>query len=126
MSLVGYKTPMTEMQRARRGLRLDRLGTQVAVVVVLVVLVRMAAAVAFRHSFFTSGEQIFDALARSVMDGRGLSFNGHPYVENPPGYTLFVAGAYETGGRGWWSVALLQTMVDCGTAVLLLLSQVNA
>jgi len=82
---------------------------------------RFGVAQSVRSSFFTTGQQIYDRVAQSLVDGHGFSDRGEPSVENPPVYPLAVAGAYWAGGRNWWSVAIMQTLFDLGSMLLLYL-----
>src|SRR5947208_6383608 len=88
---------------------------------VLLVAGRIGAAVDVRHTFFSTGQQIYDHVAENVLHGHGFTNSGRPNVENPPLYPLAVAAAYGVGGRGWWSVAVLQALFDLGSLVLLYL-----
>jgi 4-amino-4-deoxy-L-arabinose transferase-like glycosyltransferase len=82
---------------------------------------RIGAAVDVRHTFFSTGQQIYDHVAESLLHGHGFSNGGRPNVENPPLYELTVAAAYAIGGRGWWSVAVMQALFDVGSLLLLYL-----
>ena len=82
---------------------------------------RLGVAVSVRGTFFSTGQQIYDHVAESLLHGHGFSNAGRPNVENPPLYPLAVAAAYGVGGRGWWSVAMLQALIDAGSLLLLYL-----
>jgi 4-amino-4-deoxy-L-arabinose transferase-like glycosyltransferase len=86
---------------------------------VLLVLVRLGVAVHLRGSFFETRYATYDNLGRSLVDGHGFSIDGKPYVEELPVYPLLVAAAYGIGGRHWYSIAVLQTLIDLGSLVLL-------
>lgn len=93
-------------------------GTWLALIACCAFLARVAAAVLLREEFFTSGDQSYDDLARSVADGNGFSVAGRPSAGNPPVYTLLVAFSYLVGGRGWVSVGLLQALIGVVAALL--------
>lgn len=92
------------------------------VVVLLAVLVaaRLALAYHLRGQFFTSGDQSYDDIAEQLLHGHGFTMNGHPYADNPPVYPLLVAAAFGAFGHGWWAIAVLQSLIDSVSALLVL------
>jgi 4-amino-4-deoxy-L-arabinose transferase-like glycosyltransferase len=99
-------------------LRRSEIRWLVAILVVLV-LVHLGAAYHARATFFSTGDQSYDDIAEELLHGHGFNMNGHPYVDNPPVYPLFVAAAFGALGHDWWSLGLFQTLVDAVSAVLL-------
>ncbi len=98
---------------------MTRTRVALAAVAVMLVVVRVAAAVALRHSFFTSGFPSYDTVAHNVVSGHGLRFDGSPFADDPPVYPFLVTAAYWIGGRGWWSIAAMQTVLDLASLTLL-------
>src|SRR5260221_11662313 len=89
------------MSRATRFLsRLRSPAALLAIACVVLVAGRLGVAVNVRHSFFTTGQQIYDHVAENVLHGHGFTNAGRPNVENPPLYPLAVVAAYGVGGRG--------------------------
>jgi len=101
--------------------RLRSPAALLAVACAVLVAGRIGVAVDVRHTFFSTGQQIYDHVAESLLHGHGFSNAGRPNVENPPLYPLAVAAAYAIGGRGWWSVAALQALLDVASLLLLYL-----
>lgn len=100
-------------------MRRPQLRHWVLLALVALVFVRLGLAYSLRSSFFTSGDQSYDDIATNITAGHWFEVGGRPYVANPPVYALLVAGAYEVGGRGWLSVAILQVVFELASAVLL-------
>jgi 4-amino-4-deoxy-L-arabinose transferase-like glycosyltransferase len=101
--------------------RLRSPAALLALACAILVVGRIGAAADVRHTFFSTGQQIYDEVANNVLHGHGFSNGGRPDVENPPLYPLAVAAAYGIGGRGWWSVAVMQALFDVGSLLLLYL-----
>lgn len=106
------------MAGARAGLWWRR--WPVLAILVVVVVARLAIAFHLRADWLTTGQPAYDRIAQHVERGVGFSIDGRtPSAETPPVYPLLLAGLYEVLGRHWWSLALLQTLFDVGSALLL-------
>jgi 4-amino-4-deoxy-L-arabinose transferase-like glycosyltransferase len=81
---------------------------------------RLALAYHLRTEFFTSGDQSYNDIAEQLLHGHGFTMNGKPYIDNPPVYPLLVAGVFGIFGHGWWAIAVLQSLVDSVSALLVL------
>ena len=81
--------------------------------------VRLGAAAYLREGFFTTGDQSYDHIAENIRTGHWFTVRGQAYVDNPPVYPLAVAGAYALLGRAWYSIAVLQALLDVVSALLL-------
>jgi 4-amino-4-deoxy-L-arabinose transferase-like glycosyltransferase len=63
-------------------------------------------------------EPHYDALARSLLAGQGLTYHGQPLPYRAPGYPVVLAGIYSTLGDDRRTVAVVQGLLDAGTAIL--------
>lgn len=63
-------------------------------------------------------EPIYDAVARNLLDGLGLSFEGEPWIIRPPGWPVTLAGIYTVFGDDRRTIILFQGLFDAGTIAL--------
>lgn len=88
-------------------------------IIVVLVVFRLLVAYHLHSTFFSTGDQSYDDIAEQLVHGHGFTMNGHPYVANPPVYPLLVAASFEVLGHHWYAIAVLQTLADCVSVLLL-------
>lgn len=88
--------------------------TVFTIIVVLAIVLRLGAAYYLQDSFFERGNRfsIINPISVQMIAGNGFAaYPGGPTADNEPVYPLFVTLAYALMGRGWWSIAIIQTCI---------------
>ncbi|MGA9997427.1 MAG: glycosyltransferase family 39 protein [Pyrinomonadaceae bacterium] len=63
----------------------------------------------FRGSFYTTDSQVYDALAQSLIEHRGLAIDGRPTAVYPPVYPMFLAVCYWIFGKNFLLIGIIQS-----------------
>ena len=63
-------------------------------------------------------ESRYDAIARAILDGRGIWHDGGPYVSRSPGWSVALAGIRAVLPTGARAVVAVQGLFDVGTILL--------
>jgi 4-amino-4-deoxy-L-arabinose transferase-like glycosyltransferase len=66
----------------------------------------------------TGDEPIYEKLAHGLLEGRGYTKDGKPYIQKPPGWPGVLAGLHLVAGENRRVFVLAQALFDAATAVL--------
>jgi hypothetical protein len=58
-------------------------------------------------------------LAENILGGLGFTLDGHPVMYQTPVYQVFLAMIFAAFGKTWWSVGIMQALLDSFSAVII-------
>lgn len=96
--------------------------TFIILVVFISLFVRLGSAYLWKDSFFERGNRynLINPVAQNIIHHKEFSLTpGNPTADNEPFYPLFVALSYFLFGSNWFSIALMQSIVNILNAVLI-------